>query len=54
MSDIQSAKSLIRAFVGGLDAAAPGEEARAVFREFSGDGLAYRGVHPFNFLTGPD
>ncbi len=54
MSDIQSAKSLIRAFVGGLDAAAPGEEARAVFREFSADGLAYRGVHPFNFQTGPD
>ncbi len=54
MSETQNAKSLIRAFVGDLDAAAPGEETRVVFRQFSADGLAYRGVHPFNVLTGSD
>ena len=54
MSEIRGAKSLTRAFVANLDAAAPGEETRAALREFSADGLAYRGVHPFNMLTGSD
>ncbi len=54
MSEIQSAKALIRTFVGDLDAAASGEATRAAFREHSADGLAYRGVHPYNILTGSD
>ena len=54
MNEIQSAKALIRTFVGDLDAAASGEATRAVFREHSADGLAYRGVHPFNMLTHAD
>ena len=54
MSEIQRAKVQISGFVGDLDAAAQVEETRMVFRESSADGVAYRGVHPFNMLIGHD
>jgi len=53
MSDIANAKTLISGFTAQLDHAASGTETRAVFAAAASADLTYRGVHPFNALTGP-
>lgn len=52
MNEILQARALIRSFLDRLDAAAPGDEVSAVFADFTTDGVPYRGMHPFNTLTG--
>jgi len=52
MSDIANAKTLVAGFLERFDRAAPGKETRAILGKAATNALKYRGVHPFNELTG--
>lgn len=53
MTDFQAEKDLVRRFYGALDSAAARESA-AVLHEFCSAELIWRGMHPFDELTGPE
>ena len=54
MSDIQNAKAVVRAHLARLDSAASGAEtSEMLWRSLTPDHV-YRGVHPFNTLSGPE
>lgn len=53
MLDFQPEKDLVRRFYAALDTATPGESADVMAR-FCAPDLIWRGMHPFDILTGPE
>ena len=52
-SDLQAAKSLVAGFQSALDSAATPQQASRVCADSLPPGHNYRGVHPFNEISGP-
>lgn len=53
MTDFQSEKDIVRGFYAALDSAGASESATVLAR-FCTPGLIWRGMHPFDILTGPE
>lgn len=53
MIDYQSEKDLVRSFLGALDAANPGDVS-AVMTVYCAESYHWRGMHPFNDITGAE
>lgn len=53
MMSFQQEKDLVRSFYTALDTAGP-DESSAVLARFCGPDLIWRGMHPFDILTGPE
>ena len=54
MSEIDQARTLVRGYLAALDSAAPGDDLRQAVTTCLAPDHVYRGVHPFDELTGQD